>query len=100
MNYDIDASATTLLESLINLGNSNSDSYLPSEVHSSLTPEGKDLWRKLPPNVKSAILKGRNSKNRHNDRFNSNKSNNSSYKIIKPPSTMKKISLKLTFMNS
>ena len=86
LDYDIDASATTLLANMINSGKHNSDSYLPSEDYSSLTPKEKDLWIKLTPNVKSVTLKGRNSNNRHNNRFNSNKSNNYSYKTIKPPS--------------
>ena len=71
---------------MTNRGNSNSDRYLPSDDSSSLTPEEKDIWRKLTPNMKSIILKGRNSNNRPNNRFNSNKHNDSSYENIKPPS--------------
>ena len=99
MDYDIDASATTLLANMANLGNSNPDSYLPSEDYSSLTREERDLWRKIPPNMKSIILKGRNSNNRRNNRFN-NESNNPISKTIKPSSCNEKKSLKLTFMNS
>ena len=36
--------------------------------------------------MKSIILKGRNSKNRPNNRFNRNESNNPSYKTVKHPS--------------
>ena len=35
--------------------------------------------------MKSLILKGRNSSNRPNNRFNSNASNDPSYKTVKPP---------------
>ena len=86
LEYDIDESATNLLENVINRGNHNSDSYLPLEYYYSLTPKERDSWRKLPLNMKSIILKGRNSNNRPNNRSNSNKSNNLSYKNIKPPS--------------
>ena len=65
---------------MTNRGYSNSDSYLPSENYSYLPPEEKEIWRKLMPNMKSVILKGVNSSNRPNDRFNSNESNDSSYK--------------------
>ena len=85
---------------MTNRGNSNSDSYSPSEHCSSLTTEERDSWRKLSPNMKSAILKDMNSNNRPNKRFNSDKSNNPSHKTIKPPSYNGKFSLKLTFMNS
>ena len=84
-DYEIDASATTLLANMTNHGNPNPDSYLPSEDYSSLTPEERDLWRKIPPNMKSIILKGRNSNNRPNNRCNVNKTNNPSYKTIKSP---------------
>jgi hypothetical protein len=83
-DYDIDASATTLLANMTNRGNANSDSYLPSEDYSSLSAEERDLWRKIPPSMKSIILKGRNSGNRPSDKFNSNNSNDHSYKSIKP----------------
>ena len=46
LDYDIYASATTLLANITNRGNSNSYSYLPSEDYTSLTPEAKDLWIK------------------------------------------------------
>lgn len=42
-DYDIDASATTLLANMTNRGNANSDSYLPSEDYSSLSAEERDL---------------------------------------------------------
>ena len=83
LDYDIDTSAKPLLENMTNSGNSNSDSYLPSEHCSSLTPEERDSWIKLPPNMKSEIIKGTNRKNRPNNRFNSDKSNNPSHKTIK-----------------
>ena len=86
LDYDLDASATAALANMTNRGNSNSDSYLPTEDHSSLTLEEKDLWRKITSNAKSTILKGKNSNNRTNNRFNSNKHNNSSYENIKDPS--------------
>ena len=64
VDYDIDASATTLSENLTNRGKSNYDSYLTSEDYSPLTTEESCLRRKLPPSMKSVILKGRNSNNR------------------------------------
>ena len=72
VDYDIDASATTLLANMTNRGNTNPDSYLTSEDYSSLTPEERDLCRKIPSNMKSVILKGKNS--------------NTSYKTVKPTS--------------
>ena len=84
VDYDDDVSVTTLLENATKHGNSNSDSCLPSEDYSSLTHEERDLWRKIPPNMKHTMLKGRNSSNRPNNRFNSNKSNDHSYKTVKP----------------
>ena len=39
LDYDIDASATTLLANMNNRGNYNSNSYLPSEDYALLTPE-------------------------------------------------------------
>ena len=86
VDYDIDASATTLLKNITNRANPNPDSYFPFEDYSSLTPEERDLWRKIPPNMKSIILKGRNSDSRPSSRFNSNKYNNPSYKTVNPPS--------------
>ena len=86
VDCDVDASATTLLAKMTNRGNSKSDSYLPSEDYSSLTPEERELWRKIPPNMKSIILKGRIRNNIPNSRFNINKSNNTSYKTVKHPS--------------
>ena len=86
MYYDIDASAITLLENMTNSGNSNSDSYLPSHDYSYLTPEEIYLLSKISPNMKSIILKGINSNNRPNNRFNSNTHNNPSWKTVKPPS--------------
>ena len=41
MDYDIDASATTLLANMTSLVNYKSYRYLPSEDYSSLTPEEK-----------------------------------------------------------
>ena len=63
-----------------NRGNYNHDSYLPSEDYASVTPEAKDMWRKLPSVMKDVILKGKNSSNISNNISNNNKSNNYSYK--------------------
>ena len=71
---------------MTNRGNYNSDGYLPSEEHTSITPEERYLWIKLPSGMKHVILKGRNSNNAPNNSFNSNKSNNPSCKTVKPPS--------------
>ena len=71
---------------MTNRGDSNPDSYFPSEDCTSLTPEAKDLWRKLPPEMKAMILKGRNISNRSNNRSSSNNFNSSSNKTVKPPS--------------
>ena len=38
LDYDVNASITTLLENMTNSDNSNSDSYLPLEDYSFLTP--------------------------------------------------------------
>ena len=51
VDNDINASETTLLANMNNRDNSNSDSYLLSEDYSSLTPEERDLWRKIIPNL-------------------------------------------------
>ena len=47
VDYDIDESVTALLANMTNRGNWNSDSYLSSEDCSSLTPEERNMWRKL-----------------------------------------------------
>ena len=44
LEYDADASSTTLLAIMTNRGNYNSNIYLPSEAHALLTPKEKDLW--------------------------------------------------------
>ena len=85
VDYEVGASATTLLEKMTNRGNSNPGSYLHSEDFSSLNTEERYLWRKITPNMKSIILKGRNINNRTNNRFNSNTFNNPSCKNDKPP---------------
>lgn len=41
--------------------------------------------------MKSIILKGRSSNNRHNNRLNGNKSNNPNCKTVKPPSYNEKL---------
>ena len=41
---------------------------------------------KIPPNMKSILLRGINSNNRPNNRFNSNEYDNPSYKTVKPSS--------------
>ena len=69
---------------MTNRGNYNPDSCLPSKNDSSLTFEERDLWSKIPPNMKFIMLKDRNSNNRPNNRFNNNESNNPSYKTVKP----------------
>ena len=99
LDYDIDAFAITLLANMTNRGDSDSDSYLHSRDCSSLATEGKYVWGKITPNMKCMMLKGRNSINRPNDRFNSSKTNHSNYKTIKLPSFNGNISLKLTYMN-
>ena len=99
-DYDIDASATTLLANMTNRGNANSDSYSPSEDYSSLSAEERHLRRKIPPSMKSIILKGRNSGNRPSGRFNSNNSNNHSHKALNLYLFVGNLSLKLTSLNS
>ena len=48
VDYDIDASASTFFfRKMTTRSNSNSDSYMPSEDYSSLTPEKRCLWRKF-----------------------------------------------------
>ena len=84
LDYDRDASSTTLLVNMTS--NSNSNRHLTSEDYALLTPEENNLWVKLTPNMKHVILKGRNSKNKPNNRFRNNKFNNPSYRTIKPPS--------------
>ena len=75
-----------MLANITDRGNSNPDSYFPSEDYSSSTRKERDLWRKILPNMKSILLKVKNSNNRPNNGFNSNKSNNPSHKTVKPPS--------------
>ena len=58
-DYNTCVSATMFLASMTNR---NSDTYLPSEYYNSLTPEAKEIWRKLTSDMKSMILKGRNNK--------------------------------------
>jgi hypothetical protein len=98
-DYDIDAYTTTFLANMTNRGKPNTDNYLASEDYSSLNPEERDLWRKILPNMKSIILKGRNS--------NSLAIDSIVITIIiivtKPLNLcliMGNLSLKLTFMNS
>ena len=90
LNYDTDASVTTLLSNMTNSGNSNPESHFPSEDFTSLTPEAKDLWRKLTPDRKAMILKGRRNINRSNNMSNSSEFNNFSYKTVKSPSCNRK----------
>ena len=98
LDYDSDVYTTILLVNMTNSGNCNSNSYLPSEDHDLLTPEKKDLWGKLAPNMKHVILKGKVSNNKPNNRFNKNKCNNPNYRIIKLL-VRPNLSRKLTFMN-
>ena len=78
-DYNIDASATTLLANMTNLETPNSNSYLPLEDYNSLTSDAKELWRKLNNDMRSILLKGRNATTNSDinsvNRFNKTKSN-------------------------
>ena len=65
---------------MANRENHNSDTYLPSEDYSLLTPKERKMWLKLTPNMKHVMLKGINS-NEPANMFNKNK--NTSYKTPK-----------------
>ena len=86
LDCDVDSSATILSANIPNRDKFNSYRCLPSDDYSSLTPEERELWRKLSPNMKSIIIKGRKINNRPNKRFNSNEPNNHSCKPVKCPS--------------
>ena len=86
LDYSIDTSATTSLANMANRCNFNPGSCLLSEYHTCLTTEAKNVWQKLHSDMKAVILKGRNSRNRSNDRYNSNESNNFSHESVKPSS--------------
>ena len=49
MNYDIDASARTLL---INMSNQSPNTWMPKEKFSALSPKVRQLWIKIPNNMK------------------------------------------------
>ena len=57
LEYDADASASTLLANLTNRNVPNSNSYLPSEDVNSLTPQAKDVWRTLPNYLNAVLVK-------------------------------------------
>ena len=61
LDYDVHASATTLLANMTNRGDSKSNVYLPSEYYALLSPEEKYLWVKFTSDMKHVTLKGKNS---------------------------------------
>ena len=64
----------------------NSNRNLPSEDYSLLTPDSKELCRKLPSDMKSITLKGRNPKTSSNVNSHNrlNESNSNKYKPVVP----------------
>ena len=57
VDYDIDSPISTLLA---NLKKVNPSSYLPSDKYRLLSPEVRDLWSKIPDDMKTIIIQGRN----------------------------------------
>ena len=78
-DYNIDASVTTFLENVTNRETLKFNSYLPLEDCNLLTLDEKELWRKLPNDMRSILLQGRNilpnSDINSGNRFNTTKSN-------------------------
>ena len=62
--------------------NQSPNTYMPREDFSFLTPEVKQIWGKIPPDMKAIILRSRTG-NRNEENVNRNKD---SYKSVKPPS--------------
>ena len=88
--YDINASAATLLANLSNRSVGNSASCIPSADYRLLTPEAKVLWGMLPNDMKAVILKGRdNNINSYSDcnkdNFNNAKPRFNQCETVKPP---------------
>ena len=83
IDYDIDASASALL---VNMTNQSPNTYIPREDFSSLTPEVKQIWGKIPPDMKAIILRRRTG-NRNEETINRNKDG---CKSVKPPSHLRR----------
>ena len=87
IEYNIDASASTLLASVTNRSNYSLNSYLSPEDFNSLNPQAKDAWHSLPNNLKAMIIKNRSNSNRTDSQSKTpNNFNKSNYRTAKPPS--------------
>ena len=60
IDYDIDAYASILLLNMTSRNPQGTNVYAPKEDHSSLTPEVREIWSKIPNYMKAIILRGRN----------------------------------------
>ena len=56
INYDIDASSSTLL---INVSNQSPNNNMPKEDFSTLSPEVRQIWCKIPNDIKVVTLRSR-----------------------------------------
>ena len=56
IDYNIDASASTLL---LNMVNKNPNAYTSKEEFSALSPEARRIWSKIPPDMRAIILQSR-----------------------------------------
>ena len=79
MDYDIDVSASTLL---INMNYQSPNTCMPREDFRSLSPEVREIWSKIPNDMKAFMLRSRTGNS--NERINKNIKYD--YKTAKPPS--------------
>ena len=79
IEYDIDTSTSKLL---INMSNQSPNICMPEEDFSSLSPEVRQSWSKIPNDMKTFMLRSRNG----NSNEVLNKNNKDIYKTVKPPS--------------
>ena len=78
-NYDMDASANTLL---INMSNQIPNTFMPKKDFSALIPEVRKIWSKMPNDMKLVMLRSRTV----NDNEGVNNHSKNSYKTTKSPS--------------
>ena len=79
MNYEIDASASTLL---IKMSNQSLNTCMPKEYFSALSPEVRRNWSKIPNDMKVFMLRSRIV----NVNEGVNNHNANVYETVKPPS--------------
>ena len=56
IDYDIDASASILL---INMSHQSPNDYMPKEDSSALSPEVRQIWSKIPNDMKAVMFRSR-----------------------------------------